>query len=316
MLELGQDHHAGVSVRVASSTTVAGNANDPAINAYAIKYTGGKPQKATGTPYKIGYVNQDSLVPGGDDRRQRRGRVRERRAQRRRRSPDPGRRLPGEHRGRRRELRRADGERPLDQARADRHAAQRQHRAVQRAERQEGRDHRQRRHARRLHHPAGEAFVAGSAGRARGHGEVQRRAVPPQDRGDPGQRQRRRQSRRRDHHEADLRQGRRHGEGRLRRQRGQRTRCHVGDVRHRRRQGRRLRVDPHAAELHQHVRRDQGARRHADRRHDRPVLRHADDRPPEGRRRHRRLPRRLVLRRLRLQLLPAVDHDPGWPSPA
>ena len=37
--------------------------NDPAINAYAIKYTGGKPQAATGTPYKIGYVNQDSLFP-------------------------------------------------------------------------------------------------------------------------------------------------------------------------------------------------------------------------------------------------------------
>jgi branched-chain amino acid transport system substrate-binding protein len=45
----------------ATSTTVA--ANDPAINDYAIKYTGGKPQAATGTPYKIGYVNQDSLFP-------------------------------------------------------------------------------------------------------------------------------------------------------------------------------------------------------------------------------------------------------------
>jgi hypothetical protein len=44
-----------------STTTAA--ANDPAINAYAIKYTGGRPQAATGTPYKIGYVNQDSLFP-------------------------------------------------------------------------------------------------------------------------------------------------------------------------------------------------------------------------------------------------------------
>jgi branched-chain amino acid transport system substrate-binding protein len=46
-----------------SPTTAASNANDPAINAYAIKYTGGKAQAATGTPYKIGYVNQDSLFP-------------------------------------------------------------------------------------------------------------------------------------------------------------------------------------------------------------------------------------------------------------
>ncbi len=46
-----------------ATTTVATNTNDPAINAYAIKYTGGKLQKATGTPYKIGYVNQDSLFP-------------------------------------------------------------------------------------------------------------------------------------------------------------------------------------------------------------------------------------------------------------
>ena len=45
----------------ATTTTVA--ANDPAINAYGIKYTGGKAQAATGTPYKIGYVNQDSLFP-------------------------------------------------------------------------------------------------------------------------------------------------------------------------------------------------------------------------------------------------------------
>ena len=37
----------------------------------------------------------------------------------------------------------------------------------------------------------------------------------------------------------------------------------VGDAGRRRRQGRRVRVDLHAAELHQHVRRDQVARRHA-----------------------------------------------------
>jgi branched-chain amino acid transport system substrate-binding protein len=46
-----------------TSTTTAANTNDPAINAYAITYTGGKAQAATGTPYKIGYVNQDSLFP-------------------------------------------------------------------------------------------------------------------------------------------------------------------------------------------------------------------------------------------------------------
>ena len=46
-----------------STTTTANPANDPAINAWAIKYTGGKPQAATGTPYKVGYVNQDSLFP-------------------------------------------------------------------------------------------------------------------------------------------------------------------------------------------------------------------------------------------------------------
>jgi branched-chain amino acid transport system substrate-binding protein len=46
-----------------SSTTAAGPANDPAINAYALKYTGGKAKAASGAPYKIGYVNQDSLFP-------------------------------------------------------------------------------------------------------------------------------------------------------------------------------------------------------------------------------------------------------------
>jgi len=46
-----------------STTTTKAAADDPAINAYAIKYTGGKAAKATGTPYKIGYVNQDSLFP-------------------------------------------------------------------------------------------------------------------------------------------------------------------------------------------------------------------------------------------------------------
>ena len=63
-----------------------------------------------------------------------------------------------------------------------------------------------------------------------------------------------------------------------------RRRGAVGDAGRGRRQGRRVRVDPHAAELHQHVRRDQAARDHADGRHHRTVLRHADDRPPQGRR--------------------------------
>jgi branched-chain amino acid transport system substrate-binding protein len=46
-----------------STTTAVSNTSDPAINAYAIAYTGGKPGKAAGTPFKIGYVNQDSLFP-------------------------------------------------------------------------------------------------------------------------------------------------------------------------------------------------------------------------------------------------------------
>ena len=44
-----------------SSTTAA--PNDPAINQWAITYTGGKAQKATGAPINIGYVNQDSFFP-------------------------------------------------------------------------------------------------------------------------------------------------------------------------------------------------------------------------------------------------------------
>ena len=46
-----------------ASTTSAAKATDPAINAWAIQYTGGKAQKATGAPLKIGYVNQDSFFP-------------------------------------------------------------------------------------------------------------------------------------------------------------------------------------------------------------------------------------------------------------
>jgi len=45
-----------------TSTTTA-NANDPALNEWAIQYTGGKAQKATGAPFKIGYVNQDAFFP-------------------------------------------------------------------------------------------------------------------------------------------------------------------------------------------------------------------------------------------------------------
>jgi len=45
------------------STTTVASANDPAINQWAITYTGGKAQKATGSPINIGYVNNDSLFP-------------------------------------------------------------------------------------------------------------------------------------------------------------------------------------------------------------------------------------------------------------
>lgn len=45
------------------ATTTTLNANDPAINQWAITYTGGKAQKATGSPINIGYVNNDSLFP-------------------------------------------------------------------------------------------------------------------------------------------------------------------------------------------------------------------------------------------------------------
>ncbi|HEV7525890.1 MAG TPA: ABC transporter substrate-binding protein [Acidimicrobiia bacterium] len=45
------------------ATTTTAAANDPAINSWALKYTGGKATKAAGTPYRIGYVNQDSLFP-------------------------------------------------------------------------------------------------------------------------------------------------------------------------------------------------------------------------------------------------------------
>jgi branched-chain amino acid transport system substrate-binding protein len=46
-----------------SSTPQASNANDPVLNQWAIQYTGGKLQKASGTPIRIGYVNQDSFFP-------------------------------------------------------------------------------------------------------------------------------------------------------------------------------------------------------------------------------------------------------------
>ncbi len=46
-----------------TNTTAAAANNDPAINQYAIAYTGGKAQAASGTPYTIGYVNQDSFFP-------------------------------------------------------------------------------------------------------------------------------------------------------------------------------------------------------------------------------------------------------------
>src|SRR4051812_223285 len=44
-------------------TTAAANTSDPAINQWAIDYTGGKAGKATGTPINVGYVNQDSFFP-------------------------------------------------------------------------------------------------------------------------------------------------------------------------------------------------------------------------------------------------------------
>ena len=61
----------GSSKSSTSSTTGAANtssstgakSNDPSINQWAIDYTGGKPQKATGTPIDVGYVNQDTFFP-------------------------------------------------------------------------------------------------------------------------------------------------------------------------------------------------------------------------------------------------------------
>ncbi|HWS47726.1 MAG TPA: ABC transporter substrate-binding protein [Acidimicrobiia bacterium] len=46
-----------------SSPTTSAQSADPAINQWAITYTHGKPQKATGAPLTIGYVNQDSYFP-------------------------------------------------------------------------------------------------------------------------------------------------------------------------------------------------------------------------------------------------------------
>src|SRR5713226_510612 len=57
------DKKAGAAGSGGSNTTSATKATDPAINAWAIQYTGGKTQKATGAPFKIGYVNQDSFFP-------------------------------------------------------------------------------------------------------------------------------------------------------------------------------------------------------------------------------------------------------------
>ena len=45
------------------TTTTANAAADPTLNEWAIDYTGGKAGKATGAPFKIGYVNQDSFFP-------------------------------------------------------------------------------------------------------------------------------------------------------------------------------------------------------------------------------------------------------------
>ena len=41
----------------AGATTSTPNPNNPAINQWAITYTGGKLQKASGSPIDIGYVN-------------------------------------------------------------------------------------------------------------------------------------------------------------------------------------------------------------------------------------------------------------------
>jgi len=57
------DKKAGSAGSGGSNATSATKATDPAINAWAIQYTGGKAQKATGAPFKIGYVNQDSFFP-------------------------------------------------------------------------------------------------------------------------------------------------------------------------------------------------------------------------------------------------------------
>jgi branched-chain amino acid transport system substrate-binding protein len=45
------------------TSTTAVSSNDPTLNQWSITYTGGKLQKATGTPINIGYVNDDSLFP-------------------------------------------------------------------------------------------------------------------------------------------------------------------------------------------------------------------------------------------------------------
>ncbi len=45
------------------SSTTKPATNDPAINQWAIDYTGGTAQKATGAPVNIGYVNQDAFFP-------------------------------------------------------------------------------------------------------------------------------------------------------------------------------------------------------------------------------------------------------------
>jgi branched-chain amino acid transport system substrate-binding protein len=57
------DSSSGGSGNGGGKSTTTAKADDPAINQWAIDYTGGKPQAASGEPFKIGYVNQDSFFP-------------------------------------------------------------------------------------------------------------------------------------------------------------------------------------------------------------------------------------------------------------
>ena len=123
-----------------STTTAA--AADPAINQWALDYTGGKAAKAAGTPFKIGYVNQDSFFPeatigvnaavdyanaelnGADGRPIQIVKCEVS-------TPQDGAKCGAQM-----------ANDPSIAPRADRHAAQRQRRALQRTQRQEGSDHR------------------------------------------------------------------------------------------------------------------------------------------------------------------------------